>query len=130
MYSSLKPFSTRAKNTIKMEFSAQADCTTSFLQTIKLQEKAPIFELFTRPLNERPLKEEHISPSSRQKTSVEECIFDYISLHIEMPPFNKNSLLQSHFFSIFAAGWLRSVPWLICRNVKHKNDSKNILNCC
>ena len=42
------------------------------------------------------------SRQNRRKSSVEECIFDYIALHIESR-FNKNSLLQSYFVAYLPA---------------------------
>ena len=38
-----------------------------------------------------------------RKSSVEECIFEYMTLHIECR-FNKNSLLQCYFLVILLAG--------------------------
>ena len=43
------------------------------------------------------------SRHSCRKSSVEKCIFDYMTLHIECR-FNKNSLLQCYFLAIFPAG--------------------------
>ena len=47
-----------------------------------------------------------------RKSSVTECIFDYIVLYFECR-FNKNSLLQSCFFAFFPATWHKK---LRCRN--------------
>ena len=42
-------------------------------------------------------------PAKLQKNSVEECIFDYMALHVECR-FNKNSLLRCYFSNF--AGWV------------------------
>ena len=53
-----------------------------------------------------------------QKSSVEECIFDYMASHIECR-FNKNTLLQGYFFSVlvfystFIFIMMMMVRWLL-----------------
>ena len=47
------------------------------------------------------------SRQNRRKSSVEECIFEYMALHFECR-FNKNSLLQCYFLAILPVGYLHS----------------------
>ena len=54
-----------------------------------------------------------LSPQNCRKSNVEECIFDYMALHIERR-FNKNSLLQCYFLAILPAGkyrWIYYSPF-------------------
>ena len=50
-------------------------------------------------------EKDHSQPAKLQKTSVEECIFDYMTSHIKCK-LNKNSLLQCYFLAILPAGLL------------------------
>ena len=58
--------------------------------------------MFADPLN-KPVKSSYPARQICRKSIVEECIFDYMALHIECR-FNKNSLLQCYFLAILPAG--------------------------